>query len=565
MDNKLGIKMTREFRSRFSGFEGLMASLGARLRLPSKLVKLGGQLVGLLVVEAVLVTQAPPAAHSLGVVIAHPIKPPHAHLISGKSKRSGSLNYTEVHLRQGSGAGSPRSRRHANASANARQKNKKSKIARTAIYYPQDYTASLKATTIVPGVVYKHFKGPLTMNLLDIDMAHAAVKIRPILAGEAFDSLQNISQHAKSSHALAAINANYFKKNGTPLGTLILDGEWVAGPLYDRVSLGIAKSGRVRVDRVNLAGILETNNPACPRIWINNINQPRRTGSRLVAYTRRWGSFVRLPYEGNLLAVNAEGEVVGKSGLSISIPAGGYVLSDSKDGPTADLELKDKVKLTWRTAPASWSDVDEAVSGGPLLIKDGKVFVDLKDEAFRTGWTSCHIKARTAAGVTRDHHVLLVTVEGPHTLWDLAKFLHSLGAVDALNLDGGGSTAMFVNGETVTQSKRKVASAIGVFADHAAEAGRQADIIESSTPTILVPAPAPAASLLPASAERQLKSRQPDPLPKSELRPPILSTVPLITSKASETDNHALSDRQKTVDNKTITAANRGLAPLPGK
>src|SRR5262249_22450057 len=157
------------------------------------------------VVEAVIVTQAPPA-QSLGVVIAHPIKPPHTHLVSGKAKRSGSLNYTEVHLRQGNGAGSPRSRRHAYASANARQKNKKNKIARTAIYYPQDYAASLKATTVVPGVVYKHCKGPLTMNLLDIDMAHAAVKVRPILAGEAFDSLQNISQHAKSSHALAAIN-----------------------------------------------------------------------------------------------------------------------------------------------------------------------------------------------------------------------------------------------------------------------------------------------------------------------------------------------------------------------
>jgi uncharacterized protein YigE (DUF2233 family) len=567
MDNTLGIKMTRDLCWRFTGFEGLMGLSFTRLRLPSKLGKLGGQLVGLFIVQTVLVAQSLPA-ESLGVVCPHAIKPPHAHLVPTKSKHSPSLNYTEVHLRQGSASGSPRSRsRRAYASASGR-KNKKAKATRTAIYYPQDYADSLKSTTVVPGVIYKHFKGPLTMNLLDIDTARAAVKIRPILAGEAFDSLQNISQHAKSSHALAAINANYFKKNGTPLGTLILDGEWVAGPLYDRVSLGIAKSGKVRVDRVNLAGVLETNNPACPRIWINNINQPRRTGSRLVAYTRRWGTFVRLPYEGNLLAVSAQGEVVGKSGLSISIPAGGYVLSDSKDGPTANLGLKDKVKLTWRTSPSSWSDVDEAVSGGPLLIKDGQVFVDLKDEAFRAGWTSCQIKARTAAGVTRDHHLLLLTVEGPHTLWDLAKFLHNLGAVDALNLDGGGSTAMFVNGETVTQSKRKVASAIGVFSDNA-EAGRHSaearNIVESTTPPTLMPAPAPAPNLLPAATENQSKSSQATALPKSELHPPILSTAPLPPTKEGEADQLNPAPGQQPVDNQTITANNRGLAPLPGK
>src|SRR5262249_21262599 len=102
------------------------------------------------------------------------------------------------------------------------------------------------------------------------------------------------------------------------------------------------------------------------------------------------------------------------------------------------------------------------------------------------------------------------------------------------------------------------------FADNA-EAGHHADIVESSTPTILVPAPTPAASLLPASPETQSKSTQLAPLPKTELRPPILSTVPLLTPKASEADNHSLADGQKPVDNKTITAANRGLAPLPGK
>jgi exopolysaccharide biosynthesis protein len=544
MDNKLGIKMGRVYFFCFCSFEELMGWLVARLRLPSKSLKFSAQLLALGLTPIAVALQ-PPAASGLGLVSAHTVKPAHTHLMIGK--KAGSKNYTELppHFK-GNGVSDRTATRHGKSHGKATQKTKKDKKTKAQIFYPQDYAGSLKATTIAPGVVYKHFKGPLVMNVLDIDTIHAPVKIRPILASDSFDALQNIGQHAKSTHALAAVNANYFKKNGTPLGTLILDGEWIAGPLFDRVSLGVAKSGKVRVDRVNLAGTLETSNPLAPTIWINNINQPRRTGSRLVAYTRRWGNFVRLPYEGNLLAVNASGEVIGKSLQSISIPQGGYVLSDSKDGPTAKLLVGDAVKLSWRTAPATWSDVDEAVSGGPLLIKDGNVFVDLKDEAFRAGWTSCHIKARTAAGVTNNHHLLLVTVEGPHTLWDLAKFLRGMGAVDALNLDGGGSTTMFVNGQTVTQSKRKVASAIGIFADAGHHMG-QTDLVEWKGS---VPVASPGSSPSPSSASNGTSSAS---LQKCELHPAILSTVPQLSPKLVQPDS------------KTLTVAGQAIAPLPGK
>jgi hypothetical protein len=101
-----------------------------------------------------------------------------------------------------------------------------------------------------------------------------------------------------------------------------------------------------------------------------------------------------------------------------------------------------------------------------MLIKDGHLYLDLKSENFRKSWTGAQIHARTAAGVTADNHLLLATIEGPHTLWDVAKFLHKLGAVDAMNLDGGGSTTMVVHGNTVTRNanshQRHVASSIAV-------------------------------------------------------------------------------------------------------
>ncbi|HEY9682372.1 MAG TPA: phosphodiester glycosidase family protein [Oculatellaceae cyanobacterium] len=333
---------------------------------------------------------------------------------------------------------------------------------------PQNFIANLQSETVAPGVVHKFVRGPLSINVIDVDMERAPVKVQPYMAGESFDRLKDVADHARESKALAAINANYFKKDGTPLGTLIVDGEWVAGPIFDRVSMGIDRSGKVKIDRVSLNGLLSSSNADVDNVWVNNINQPRRHGSHLIAYTRRWGSYVRTPLTGHLVSVNAQGQVQDSvDAQSIGIPYGGFVLSDTKDGAISSLRRGDNVQLSWHTKPGDWQDVVEAVSGGPMLVKDGSLFVDLKDENFRKAWTGSQIRARTAIGVTANNHLLLTTVEGPHTLWDVAKFLHNLGAVDAMNLDGGGSTTMVVHGNTVTRnanaSQRRVASSIVVL------------------------------------------------------------------------------------------------------
>lgn len=331
---------------------------------------------------------------------------------------------------------------------------------------PQDYIAHMSSATLAPGVVHKIMRGPLTINLIDVDLLRAPVKVRPVLAGNCFDRLKDVRLHAQESKALAAVNANYFKPGGTPLGTLIIDGEWISGPLYERVSMGITDSGKVLMDRVSLHGILKTSDPTIPDIWINNINQPRRKGCRLIAYTRRWGSHVRMPYAGCLVAIDAKGEVIDKATTVMEIPWGGYVLSDSKYSAISQLRKGDIAYISWNARPAQWHSVIQAVSGGPTLIRDGKLYLDLQDQKFKKSWTSSRIRARTACGITADRHLLLATIEGPHTLWDVAKFFHKLGAVDAMNLDGGGSTTMVVKGAIVTRNAksnlRRVASTLAI-------------------------------------------------------------------------------------------------------
>lgn len=330
---------------------------------------------------------------------------------------------------------------------------------------PQQYIDQLNKLTLRPGVEHLQFKGPLAINVVDVDM-NSDVKVRPYLASDQFDSLKATRDQARESGALVAVNANYFKKDGTPLGAIKIDGEWISGDLFNRVAMGLTKDGTVKFARVNLHGILSTSNPEVPTAWINNMNTPRRTGVKAVLYTRRWGDYVNLAYDGVVVGIDARGEVVDTSSRNMRIPYGGYVLTDRKESDFRHLKRGDLVSVDWRTNPSDWQDVVHVISGGPTLIKNGNLHVGLKDERFRQSWTSSKITQRTACGYTRDRHLILATVEGSHNMWDLAKFMQSLGCVDAMNLDGGGSTTMVVAGQTVTRNtggQRKVAATLTVM------------------------------------------------------------------------------------------------------
>jgi len=85
---------------------------------------------------------------------------------------------------------------------------------------------------------------------------------------------------------------------------------------------------------------------------------------------------------------------------------------------------------------------------------------------------------RTAIGITADHRLFLVTVDGrqPHhsigmTLWELAQFMVQLGCQEAVNLDGGGSTTFVVRGRVVNRPsdgrERPISNIIAVIENQA--------------------------------------------------------------------------------------------------
>ncbi|MBI2743813.1 MAG: phosphodiester glycosidase family protein [Chlamydiales bacterium] len=102
-----------------------------------------------------------------------------------------------------------------------------------------------------------------------------------------------------------------------------------------------------------------------------------------------------------------------------------------------------------------WNLCSDCIGGTPLLIDDGHTITDFSPERTRPSFlTERH--PRTAVGIKEDGHWLFVVVDGRQptrsigmTMGELANFMADLGATHALNLDGGGSSTFYLDGNVL--------------------------------------------------------------------------------------------------------------------
>lgn len=131
-------------------------------------------------------------------------------------------------------------------------------------------------------------------------------------------------------------------------------------------------------------------------------------------------------------------------------------LAFSSDGT---VEVYDETDTTAEELVAD--GVWNTLSFGPAILEDGKVVDGIEDVEVDTNVGNHSIQGdqpRTAVGVIADNHLVFVVVDGRQsgysegvTLTELAEIMQDLGAATAYNLDGGGSSTMYFDGEVVNQ------------------------------------------------------------------------------------------------------------------
>ncbi len=356
------------------------------------------------------------------------------------------------------------------------------------------------ARELAAGVVYSQFtdpRGPWAINLVRVDLRRARVQIRSARAFDRLKGRERVSDMVRRANStgarvLAAVNADFFNlESGENENNQVIDGEWwkglkVTDSPYDtwdnaHVQFGIDDTGHPLIDRFMLDGRAWDRGRMTPIITVNFNPSGKPEGTAL--YTSRYGAMT--PHDttrrtveaalmsagkrGDTLVLVRRGAVSSSSGGGSSIPEGGAVLAAYGPGSRAEevqaMADGDTVKVFLATLPrpAHGAAPVMIVGGWPRILRDGENVAG--DAATLEGTLSRNAEARhprTAIGFSRDSSTLiLLTVDGRSensggmTLVELANVMRELGAWQAMNFDGGGSTTMVVDGNVVNHPSDK--------------------------------------------------------------------------------------------------------------
>ena len=331
--------------------------------------------------------------------------------------------------------------------------------------------------------------GPVRINVLELDPA----LVHGVLSNGRIAGRERVSSMGRRVGAVAGVNGTYFGSSGDPVGVLAIDGTLLSEPVDGRSALVIGPDGAA-VGPIRFSGSVTINGagrlidgvertrglvPACGgRGGDVPTSRPNAVltctdASELVLLSPKYGA--RPPREGGVEAVLRNGTVAAvRAPGSGPVPRDGLLLTGTGDAarflrnaalPRSRADIRLNLLVGGITVDLAGLTV---VGGGPRILRARRVAVAARAEGFaplRSFFQSfvAGRQPRTLAGVRADGALLLVTVDGRAPGWsagmtlpEAARLMRSLGARDALNLDGGGSSTMTVLGEVVNRPSDRV-------------------------------------------------------------------------------------------------------------
>ncbi|NUN64356.1 phosphodiester glycosidase family protein [Pseudanabaena biceps] len=331
----------------------------------------------------------------------------------------------------------------------------------------------------------KTAKDPKTIKFavtaLEVDLKSPRLKLRPIWSNpnnspEGMLGLTTVPQMVEDAKAVGAINAGFFNRiRRLPVGAIREGNRWLSGTALVRGAIAWNENGDTLIDRLNFSEEITTGNQV--KINLTNLNSGY-VQKGIARYTSTWGGNYSPITENELLVVVRGDRVVAqyKGGAvnvgQIAIPNDGYVLV-ARQTPEAVTQLPVGMTLRGRQAfiPDRFASFPNLIGAGPLLLKNSALVLNGKIENFQAGFDT-QAADRSAIATTKDKgKLLLATVQAvtggvAPNLLQTAEVLKKLGAVDALNLDGGSSSTLFLGGNVLNRDVTKLApvhNAIAIF------------------------------------------------------------------------------------------------------
>ena len=338
----------------------------------------------------------------------------------------------------------------------------------------------MKTRKIAPGLKYIRIvrrQIPLRAFVLKVDLSKA-ITLDTTIADDALPSRRQLSRIVRNHGALAGVNGDPGEGLGNTVHPFAQDGDLLhtAGPDAEMFAVSKDESttflGNPKL-KVNVTDLSSGRVFTMDR-WNRRAPEP----GEIVGFSPLGGTLASPPSFSCSVRLLPQGapQVAAPDGVdrdyAVDVATcsespldrnGGVVISTAPGTDEAEMLLAltpgTLMRLHWTLG---WPGVFDAVGGDPILLLDG---------APAPICVSCARQPRTAVGVTATGQILLVVIDGRRpgwsrgaTLGELRAILRDLGAVDALNLDGGGSSEMVVDGEVVNRPsdgrERRITNAV---------------------------------------------------------------------------------------------------------
>jgi hypothetical protein len=324
---------------------------------------------------------------------------------------------------------------------------------------------------VMPGLSYRmevDLATPRVVHALRYSPGSPFVRPRPEVANlvvytpNETKGREELSALVKRVGAVAGVNGDFHPYTGDPLGAMVRNGELISPPFPDRAVFAwgpkIAAVGRLKWKATLYPEGAE-------KIEIDAMNEEWGTDGYVLNTASSGLSMAKLP-NAHLVIKLDEGPVppTGKvTGVfesvitdqeAIQVDEGRAVLvarGEARIARLSKLKPGQKVTIDVATMGLDWKKVDNVIGGGPFLVVNGAKFVDWKEAGFKENFAQQR-HPRTAIGRTKAGDIWLVAVDGRQpmsdgaTLNEMADIMLNLGCIDAINLDGGGSTGLNLYG-----------------------------------------------------------------------------------------------------------------------
>ncbi len=313
---------------------------------------------------------------------------------------------------------------------------------------------NVNSMILADGIVWERkrveFHGmKLMVNTIEIDTLKNSVSIFPMLSAKGIGYRETLVDMCKRSNAIAGINANYYDPNtNTPIGLIVKSGKILSSPYAMRPIFLRTQDNRYYIISTQ-AEVNITLKETC--FLVSKINTP------MIGDVSVFTSEYKIPLKDDpnyVYYVIKEGKISG-IGFVSHVPKDGVVVKVSKKYKAflANIGIGDHFDISLRLSGFDLS-VEDAISGGPLLLKDGQYTDLLEAEKFDKNSTLVNRRTpRTVIALKPIGKILFLVIDGYQkeskglTLLELAEYLKTLGVSDAMCLDGGKSSSMVVRGK----------------------------------------------------------------------------------------------------------------------